>query len=61
MYRECVERHGYRRTKTDDVALVWDERLNRWRPDPMCGKPDQTCLWVEPNGDLWGVAPLPRR
>jgi len=61
MYRECVERHGYRKTKTDDVALVWDERLNTWRPDPRCGKPDQTCLWVEPSGELWGVAPLPRR
>jgi hypothetical protein len=61
MYKECVEKHGYRRAKTDDVAIVWDERLNRWRPNPTCGKADQTCLWVEPDGELWGIAPLPRR
>ena len=61
LYKGCVERHGYRRTKTDDVAIVWDERLNRWRPEPMCGKPDQTCLWIEPGTDLWGIAPLPRQ
>lgn len=60
-YQACVERHGYRRAKTDDVALVWDERLGRWRPDPICGKRDQTCLWVEPSGDVWGIAPLPPR
>jgi hypothetical protein len=61
LYRECVERHGYRRIGTDDVALVWDEQLRRWRPEPTCGKPHQTCLWVEPGGDLWGIAPLPPR
>jgi hypothetical protein len=61
LYKACVEKYGYRRIKTDDVALAWDERLRRWRPDPTCGKPDQTCLWVEPNGDVWGVAPLPSR
>ena len=60
MYKACVEKYGYRRTKTDNVALVWDDRLNQWRPDPACGKPDQTCMWVEPNGELWGIAPLPR-
>jgi hypothetical protein len=60
-YRECVEKYGYRRTKTDDVALAWDERERRWLPKPTCGKPDQTCLWVEPSGDVWGVAPLPSR
>jgi hypothetical protein len=61
LYKACVEKYGYRRIKTDDVALAWDEKLRRWRPDPTCGKPDQTCLWVEPNGDVWGVAPLPSR
>jgi hypothetical protein len=60
MYKACVEKYGYRSTKTDNVALVWDDRLNQWRPDPACGKPDQTCMWVEPNGELWGIAPLPR-
>ena len=61
MYNDCVERHGYRRIRTDDVALAWDDKLYGWRPDPTCGKPDQTCLWVEPRGDVWGIAPLPRR
>jgi hypothetical protein len=59
LYKDCVARHGYLRTKIDDVALVWDEPLRRWRPDPTCGKADQTCLWVEPNGEVWGIAPLP--
>jgi len=59
LYKDCLARHGYLRTRTDDVALVWDEPLRRWRPDPTCGKPDQTCLWVEPNGEVWGIAPLP--
>jgi hypothetical protein len=58
LYKDCVEKHGYVKNGTDTVPLVWDQQLWRWRPETYpCGNPDQTCLWVTPEG--WGVAPLP--
>jgi hypothetical protein len=59
LYKDCLENNGYLKIGTDRVPLAWDEKLFERRPDPSCGTPDQTCLWLVPSG--WGVAPLPHR
>ena len=50
LYKDCIERHGYVKTKTEDVRhpADWDDagKVYRLRPGLICGS-DQTCvLWA---------------
>jgi hypothetical protein len=68
VYKDCVEKHGYVKTGTDEVPLMQDHPeyltnawTNPWRLEgDRCGAPNQTCLWWMGQG-RWTVAPLPRR
>jgi len=47
LYKDCIERHGYVKSKTEDVPhpADWDDdrKVYRLRPGMICGA-DQTCV-----------------
>jgi hypothetical protein len=52
LYKDCIERHGYRKVRTEQVPYpdAWWNAVEEFRPpdptllEPICGAANVTCL-----------------